>query len=137
MLQKLHKAQIRLSHMMSGVELLISLLVIVGILFRLTTLPVQLSAIWSEGMENYLQYLFDILIAVELIKLLCRHDLSSMIEVLMFAVSRHLIIDHLTAWENLVAVLSIAILFAIRKFLFIHVETYEEEKKRRSGLEDY
>ena len=137
MLQKLHKAQKRLAHMMGGVELLISLLVIVGILCRLATLPAQLFVIPSEGMGNYLQYLFDILIAVELIKLLCSHDLSSMIEVLMFAVSWHLIIDHLTAWEIMVAVLSIAILFAIRKFLFIHVETYEEEKKRRSGLEDF
>ena len=58
-----------------------------------------------------------------------------MVEILMFAVSRQVIIDHLKVWENLVAVLSIALLFVIRKFLFIHRETYEEEKKRRTGLE--
>ena len=49
-----------------------------------------------------------------------------MVEVLMFAVSRHVIIGHLGAVENLIAILSIAILFAVRKYLFIHRETYEE-----------
>ena len=135
MLLKLHKAQKKLGHLMNGVELLISLLVLAGIAFQLTSLPKEFLTIREQGLGNYLQYLFDILIAVELIKLLCRHDLSSMIEILMFAVSRYLIIGPHEVVGNLIGVVSIAVLFAIRKFLFIHPETYEEEKKRRSGLE--
>lgn len=131
----LHKAQTKCYYLMSALELGISILVIVGIIVRLTGLPHELGQLVTEGMAGYLRYLYDILIAVELIKLLCRHDLSSMVEILMFAVSRQVIIDHLKVWENLVAVLSIALLFVIRKFLFIHRETYEEEKKRRTGLE--
>ena len=119
---------------MGALELGISILVVVGIIVRLTGLPYELGQLTSHGMSGYLKYLYDILIAIELIKLLCRHDLSSMVEVLMFAVSRHVIIDHLDVRENLIAVLSIAVLFAIRKFLFIHKETYEEEKKRRTGV---
>ena len=119
---------------MGALELGISALIIVGIVLRLTSLPSELRILAAEGMNGYLKYLYDILIAIELIKLLCRHDLSSMIEVLMFAVSRQVIIEHLKVWENLIAVLSITVLFTIRKFLFIHQETYEEEKKRRMGL---
>lgn len=119
---------------MGILELGISLLIIAGIAVHLTGLPSEMGLLAAEGMNGYLKYLYDILIAIELIKLLCRHDLSSMIEVLMFAVSRQVIIEHLRVWENLVAVVSIAALFAIRKFLFIHKETYEEEKKRRMGL---
>ena len=131
----LHKAQTKCYYLMGALELGISVLVVVGIIIRLTGLPYELGQLVSEGMSGYLKYLYDILIAVELIKLLCRHDLSSMVEILMFAVSRQVIIDHLNVRENLIAVLSIAGLFAIRKFLFIHQETYEEEKKRRTGLE--
>lgn len=120
---------------MTALELGISFLVVIGIILRLTGLPSELGQLATEGMGGYLRYLYDMLIAVELIKLLCRHDLSSMVEVLMFAVARQVIIDHLKVWENLIAVLSIAALFAIRKYLFIHHETYEEEKKRRTGLE--
>ena len=130
----LHKAQTRCYYLMSAMELGISILVIVGIIVRLTGLPLELRQLAAEGMDGYLRYLYDILISVELIKLLCRHDLSSMVEILMFAVSRHVIVDHLEVFENLIAVLSIAALFAVRKFLFIHHETYEEEKKRRTGL---
>ena len=130
----LHKAQSKCYYLMGALELGISALIIVGIVLRLTSLPSELRILAAEGMNGYLKYLYDILIAIELIKLLCRHDLSSMIEVLMFAVSRQVIIEHLKVWENLIAVLSITVLFAIRKFLFIHQETYEEEKKRRMGL---
>ena len=130
----LHKAQSKCYYLMGALELGISVLIIVGIVLRLTGLPSELGKLAAEGMNGYLKYLYDILIAIELIKLLCRHDLSSMIEVLMFAVSRQVIIEHLKVWENLIAVLSITVLFTIRKFLFIHQETYEEEKKRRMGL---
>ena len=130
----LHKTQSKCYYLMGTLELGISGLIIVGIALRLTGLPSELSIMAAEGMSGYLKYLYDILIAIELIKLLCRHDLSSMVEVLMFAVSRQVIIEHLKVWENLIAVCSIAALFAIRKFLFIHRETYEEEKKRRMGL---
>ena len=39
----------------------------------------------------------------------------------------------LSVTENLISVAAITILFAVRKFLFIHQETYEEEKRRRTG----
>ena len=72
---------------MGVLELGISILVAAGIVVRLTGLPAELGQLTTESMSDYLRYLYDILIAVELIKLLCRHDLSSMIEVLMFAVN--------------------------------------------------
>ena len=41
----------------------------------------------------------------------------TVIEVLAFALARKLIIGHAAAWENLLMVVSIAILFAVRRFL--------------------
>ena len=133
MFRYLHKIQKNMVHFMGYVELFVSLLVIAGILFRLTALPSHFAPVAGNVMSSYLQYLFDILIAVELIKLLCSHELASMVEIFMFAVSRKAIIEHLSVTENLISVVAITILFAVRKFLFIHQETYEEEKRRRTG----
>ena len=58
-----------------------------------------------------------------------------MIEVLLFAVTRHLVIQHVQTWEVLVGVAAIAVLFATRKFLFMHPESYEQMKRRREHLD--
>ena len=80
---------------MGVMELGISGLIIAGIVLHLTGLPAEAGQLAAKGMSGYLKYLYDILIAIELIKLLCRHDLSSMVEVLMFAVSRGYHLWHL------------------------------------------
>ena len=64
-----------------------------------------------------------------------RNDLYTMIEVLLFAVTRHLVIQHVHTWEALIGVAAIAILFATRKFLFMHPESYEQMKRRREHLD--
>lgn len=56
-------------------------------------------------------------IGAELIKMLCKHTPETIIEVLAFALARHLIVTKTTALENIITVAAIAILFGIRKFL--------------------
>ncbi len=82
-----------------------------------------------------MRYLFDAMIGVEVVKLLCKNDLYSMIEVLMFTVTRHLIIQQVTMVEILIGIVAIAGLFAVRKYLFLFPETYEKMKRRRDYLD--
>ena len=63
--------------------------------------------------------MFNIVIGIELLKMFCRHDLDSVVEVLLFAVARQVIIEHTSMVDNLLCMLSVAILFCIRKFLFV------------------
>ena len=56
-------------------------------------------------------------IGAELIKMLCKHTPETVIEVLAFALARQLIVCHAASWENLITVVAIAILFAVRRFL--------------------
>ncbi len=135
MIQRIQKMKIRMAAAMNGCDYIISILVIIGVLAHLLNIPKQILLIQTDGLSCYLQYLFDILIAVELVKLLCTHELASMVEVVMFAVSRQVIVGHLEPIDNTVAVVSIMLLFVIRKYLFIHKETYEEEAKRRRGIQ--
>ena len=135
MVRQLQKVRKAVFYLVGWLEFGISLLVLAGIVVHL----LGMTNVWAwfrvESLSDYLKYLFDALIAIELIKLLCRNDLYSMVEVLLFAVTRHLIIQHVSTVEILIGIVAIAVLFAIRKFLFIHPETYEQEQRRREYMD--
>ena len=114
-------------------EIGVSMLVIIGTVVYIADLPFKLDQIHLTGLGPYLIYLFDIIIGIELIKVLVRKDLDSMVEVLLFTVTRHLIVESGGITENLIGVVAIAILFFIRKYLFI--DTDENDGIRRDYLE--
>ena len=64
-------------------------------------------------------------IGIEFVKMLCTHTSETVIEILLFAISRQMIVEHLSATETILGVGAIAGLFAVRKYLFctIHKET--------------
>ena len=45
--------------------------------------------------------------------------MDAVIEVLLFTLSRHLIVKHFEITEGLICVIAISILFGVRKFLFV------------------
>lgn len=57
-------------------------------------------------------------VGVEFIKMLCKHTPSTVIEVLLFATARQMVVEHLTAIDTLIGVIALAALFATRKYLF-------------------
>lgn len=114
----LEKVQTAFFRIALWLEILFAGLVIVGIAVYLVQIVGFIRVIGTGGLSEYLTYLFDILIGIELIKALCMKDLDSLVEVLLFAVTRNLIIGHRSMTELLIGVLAIAVLFAIRKFLF-------------------
>lgn len=61
----------------------------------------------------------DIIIGVEFIKMLCRHNMDSVIEVLMFAMARHLIVLETTMMDGLICIVAVSLLFVVRKYLFV------------------
>ena len=73
----------------------------------------------EESFSNFLKNALGLVVGVEFVKMLVRHTMDNVVEVLIFAISRHLIVYHLEIWEMLIGVLCIAILFAIRKFLVV------------------
>lgn len=103
-------------------ELFISVIVGVAILIlsvRLIADTVQ-GSVYLEGVNSLVPILDDAIIlaiGAELIKMLCKHTPETIIEVLAFALARQLIVGHAGAWENLVTVVAIAVLFAVRRFL--------------------
>lgn len=103
-------------------ELLISIIVAVAVLIlavRLIIDTVNLST-FNGGVNSLVKILDDAIIlaiGAELIKMLCKHTPETIIEVLAFALARQLIVGHAAVWENMITVIAIAVLFAIRRFL--------------------
>lgn len=80
----------------------------------------------SQGTMSYRHFLesaLDLVIGIEFIKMLIKHTPGSVVEVLLFALSRHMVLEGGNSMENLLTVCAIAVIFVIRKFLF--VETFE------------
>ena len=67
----------------------------------------------------FLQRALDIVIGIEFIKMLAKHSPGSALEVLLYAIARHMIVGHESAVENFISVASIALIFCVRKFLFV------------------
>lgn len=131
----LHKIRKVLFYTVSCLELAAAVMIAVGIFAHLFMIRQFWTLFGLDGLNEYLEYLFDALIGIELVKLLCRHDLTSMVEVLLFAVTRYLVLHHGDSVSVLLGVVSIGILFTVRKFLFIHPETKEETARRREHFD--
>ncbi len=119
MRKKLQDKMFELSYLF---ELMISVIVGLCILVFAVKLVINTAgtAIHAEGVETMVKVLDDAIIlaiGAELIKMLCKHTPETVIEVLAFALARQLIVGHVAPWENLITVISIAILFAVRRYL--------------------
>ena len=101
-------------------ELLVALIVIIALIIMFAHVPVDLKLLVENGEFNqFLKKMFDLIIGIELLKMLCRHDLDSIVEVLLFSVAREMIIEHMPIYFELVGIIAIAILFLVRKYLFV------------------
>ena len=103
-------------------ELVLSVFVAVVLfilVFRMiVTIPME-AAEGMSGVQKLLEEALEIAIGVEFIKMLCLHTPGTVLEVLLFAIARHLIVKEPTAVETLLGILTIAILFAIHKYLLV------------------
>ena len=127
MRKKLQDKMFELSYLF---ELFISVIVGVAVIILSVRLIIDTLnvSIYVDGVNSLVKILDDAIIlaiGAELIKMLCKHTPETVIEVLAFALARQLIVGHAKPWENLITVLSIAALFAIRRFLLKRYDMVE------------
>ena len=70
-------------------------------------------------LDGFFVSAMTIVVGVEFAKMLLLHSPRAVTDVLLFAIARQMVIEHTSAVENLIMVIAIAILFTIRKYLFI------------------
>lgn len=114
------------------VELAIAVTVFVALLGSCLPVLEECLGLWHGGdtemFHDFLGHALYLVIGIEFIEMLTKHSPGSALEVLMFAIVRHMLVDHGTSAENLLSVLAIAVLFAIRRFAFVpHFDGHEQE----------
>mgnify|MGYP000054968478 CR=1 FL=1 len=99
----------------SLLEILLSGLVLIGLLLSAVPLIKWMPGLLFDGNEVeiriFLERSLDIVIGIEFIKMLAKHSPGSSLEVLLYAIARHLVVGHDSAVENLLSVGAIALIF--------------------------
>ena len=95
-------------------EIVLSGLVLIGLLLSFIPLLKWMPGLLFDGndveIRGFLERALDIVIGVEFIKSL---------EVLLYAIARHMVVGHESALDNLISVGAIALIFVVRKFFFV------------------
>lgn len=120
-------------------ELLISVIiafsvVVLGVRLFMSTVNTTLFGTGDNILVDILDKAMILAIGVEFIKMLCRHTPETVIEVLLFAIARQLVIVHSSPLENLITIISVAILLASRKYLLrsgdnVHAKLFAKKKE--------
>ena len=101
------------------ISAIIMIAVIVGTIYLVRDV-IELLANYptSRDIYKFVGVAFNLVICIEFVKMLCKHTSDTLVEVLMFAIARQMIVEHTSPTQNLIVVLSITILFVVKKFLF-------------------
>ena len=120
-------------------ELLIAITVGVGLIgtaagYLLTELGIanliQDMAVFMSFLEN----MFYLVIGIEFIKMLLKPNAKNVIEVLVFLIVRHMIIGENSAWEILISVHCVVVLYGFSYFLHKRQGHLHTKKKDESEM---
>ena len=103
-------------------EIVLSIIILVVIALSGIRLIMEVAATSVPNMDtefftSFLSQALSLVVGVEFVKMLCQHSAQTVVEVLMCATARQMVVEHLGSSETLLGVISIAVLFAIRKYL--------------------
>lgn len=127
----------RLSFCATMIEMVVGGLILIGCIISGIGLVGTTSISELLGDAHYLQGRMSdvclILIGAELLKMITSYTIDSVVDVMLLAIARQMIVEHTSPQENLLAVLSVGVLFVIRKFLYISRldKRRELEKKKK------
>lgn len=123
-------ARLLLKYLTKVMEFIIALLLACAIIIMIGQLIMSVSSLPDlntyPNYDDVLMSCFNLIIGVELIRMLYLHTPITVFEVLLFAIARQIIIDHSSPLNSLIGVIAIAILFAVRKFLFTSFDDTEK-----------
>ncbi len=119
---RLNKLRKRLTHFDDVVELILGLFVAAAIIIEIIKfVPVFVDYGMGRGeITEFMELLNAILVLVigsEFFKMMLKPSMQNITEVLIFLISRHMIMEERTPVEDLISVISITILFLVQHFL--------------------
>ena len=125
-------------------EIALSIVIIIvialsGLRLILTTAGTSIMDMDTSFCTSFLSQALSLVVGVEFVKMLCRHSAQTVVEVLLFATARQMVVEHLDPVQTLIGIIGIAILFAVRKYLMTdsddmtpHQKSASEESSKKS-----
>jgi len=120
-------------------EVLLSIVILIVIALSSIALAYELTHVSVLDMDmdfftDFLARALSLVVGVEFVKMLCKHTAETVVEVLLFATARQMVVEHMPTKETLIGVIAIAILFAVRKYLLFNEDfTYTKARTGRKG----
>lgn len=136
------KAQKRMYRAAGWIEVFVSILVLLALLVFSVGLIKEFYTVVilnygdPKDLSEFIGSAFQIVIGVEFVKMLCKHTPATVVEVLMFAIARQMVVEHSTPLENLICIAGITVLFAIRRFLFTEGDKEDHYQENIAVVED-
>ena len=112
-------------------EIVLSIIILVVIALAGIRLIMEVAGTAVPDMDTeFFTSFLSLVVGVEFVKMLCQHSAQTVVEVLMFATARQMVVEHLGPNETLLGVISIAILFGIRKYLMTDNDDMNSHKNK-------
>ena len=103
-------------------EIVLSIVILIvialsGLRLIYTTAGTSILNMDTDFFTTFLSQALSLVVGVEFVKMLCRHSAQTVVEVLLFATARQMVVEHLDPTQTLIGIIGIGILFGIRKYL--------------------
>ena len=118
-LKKSHEYMYKITHV--G-ELLLAIVILIAIIISGVSLVLELTQFSFTHLDisAFTQFLangLSLAVGIEFVKMLCKYTPETVVEILMFAIARQMIVEHLQLSQMFIGVCAIAVLCAVRKDL--------------------
>lgn len=116
----------KIMHILEYIIVFVTLAVLVG------SLAVQIIHVFTdaahvfEDVEHFLHGILTVVVGLEFVHMLLDTTPANVLQVLIVAITRHVVLSHEDPWSNVACIACIAGLFAVRRFLIPKNELKEE-----------
>lgn len=117
----------------AALAIIILIVIVLSIIQMLRDLTqMSLGDLQTGFFTGFLSRILTFAVGVEFVRMLCKHTADTIVDVLLFATARQMVVEHLDPMQTLLCVLAIGGLFAIRKYLLLS----SRRRQREEALED-
>ena len=130
----------KISNAATVIEITLGLIIliacVVSSLCIVFTTDIQLLFSVPDYLQARLSDACLIIIGIELIKMITSYTIDSVVDVMLLAVARQMVVEHTSPLENMLAVLAVGALFVIRKYLYIpHLDGPKKKRDEKKAKE--
>ena len=117
--------------MPSVLEKVVAAVLLAGVVYSCIQLSLHVLAFSDMPLGTYVEDILDTafsaIIIIEFIRMLIKHSMNTIVEVLIFAIARGLVVGHESPVNALIRIACIALLLLCRKYLFHNFDFEEVE----------